>query len=43
MFFCGTQVFDGNTSSDKAFRFKVGKGKVIKVRWVVAMVLSFIY
>ena len=34
--------FDGNTSSEKAFRFKVGKGKVIKVRsgslldvWVV--------
>jgi hypothetical protein len=25
------QVFDGNTTSEKAFRFKVGKGKVIKV------------
>ena len=25
------QMFDGNVNSDKAFRFKVGKGKVIKV------------
>ncbi len=25
------QVFDSNTSSDKSFRFKIGKGKVIKV------------
>jgi len=26
-----TQVFDSNTSNDKSFRFKIGKGKVIKV------------
>jgi len=25
------QVFDSNASSDKSFKFKVGKGKVIKV------------
>ena len=25
------QVFDGNTETDKTFKFKTGKGKVIKV------------
>ena len=25
------QVFDSNTSSDKCFRFKIGKGTVVKV------------
>ena len=24
-------MFDSNTSSDKAFRYKIGQGKVIKV------------
>ena len=26
------QVFDGNTETDKTFKFKTGKGKVIKVQ-----------
>lgn len=25
------QLFDSNASSDKSFKFKIGKGKVIKV------------
>lgn len=32
------QVFDTNVSSDKAFRFKVGRGKVIKVRYIMGVV-----
>lgn len=28
------QVFDGNTETDKTFKFKTGKGKVIKVQHV---------
>ena len=29
--FVNFQVFDGNVETDKTFRFKTGKGKVIKV------------
>jgi len=28
------KVFDGNTETDKTFRFKTGKGKVIKVQHI---------
>ena len=33
------QVFDGNTETDKTFKFKTGKGKVIKVWHVFADLL----
>ena len=31
IFFVNLQVFDGNTGTEKTFKFKTGKGKVIKV------------
>ena len=34
------QVFDGNTETDKTFKFKTGKGKVIKV-WNIFVAVKF--
>ena len=32
-----TQEFDSNAKSDKSFKFKIGKGKVIKVCIYIAL------
>ena len=36
------QVFDSNASGDKSFKFKIGKGKVIKARCYIYLFLHFI-
>ena len=35
------KVFDGNTETDKTFKFKTGKGKVIKVLLNVILTYTF--
>ena len=37
------QVFDTNSNSEKLFRFRLGKGKVIKVRDSFTWSSSYIY
>ena len=37
----GLKVFDGNTETDKTFKFKTGKGKVIKVLLNVILTYTF--
>ena len=39
--FACLKVFDGNTETDKTFRFKTGKGKVIKVLLNVILTYTF--
>ena len=39
--FACLKVFDGNTETDKTFKFKTGKGKVIKVLLNVILTNTF--
>ena len=39
--FACLKVFDGNTETDKTFKFKTGKGKVIKVLLNVILTYTF--
>ena len=39
--FACLKVFDGNTETDKTFKFKTGKGKVIKVLLNVILIYTF--
>ena len=39
--FAFLKVFDGNTETDKTFKFKTGKGKVIKVLLNVILIILF--
>ena len=40
--FAFLKVFDGNTETDKTFKFKTGKGKVIKVLLNVILIYTFL-
>lgn len=37
------QVFDSNANVDKPFRFKIGKGKVIKVRVLDELLFEYLH
>ena len=39
--FAFLKVFDGNTETDRTFKFKTGKGKVIKVLLNVILIILF--